>query len=331
MQLQPFGNTGLSVSPIGIGLAALGRPGYITLSHSQDIADTDVAKMEQHAHRVLDAAWDAGIRYYDAARSYGRAEEFLSSWLKSRNIAGEEVVVGSKWGYTYTADWQIDAETHEVKEHSLPVLDRQWEETRTFLGTHLDLYQVHSATLRSGILENGDVHQRLWQLKDNGTRIGLSLSGTGQSETLLKALEIRDGNRLLFDAVQATWNVLEPSVGSALQTAYDHGLGIIIKEVVANGRLTALNAENPDFADQYAILKQQADRLNTTIDAIAIAAALNQSWQAVVLSGAARVEHLQSNVKAVNVIWDDEAAQALSTLAETPDDYWQTRSNLAWN
>ena len=29
MQLRPFGNTGLLVSPIGLGMAALGRPGYI--------------------------------------------------------------------------------------------------------------------------------------------------------------------------------------------------------------------------------------------------------------------------------------------------------------
>ena len=64
---------------MGLGLAALGRPGYINLGHATDLSrDYDVAAMADHAHTVLDAAWAAGIRYFDAARSYGRAEEFLS-------------------------------------------------------------------------------------------------------------------------------------------------------------------------------------------------------------------------------------------------------------
>src|SRR5690606_38849565 len=94
----------------------------------------DAAAMEAHAHQVLDAAWDAGIRYFDAARSYGRAEAFLSSWLHARHIDPAQVVVGSKWGYTYTAGWQVQAERHEVKEHSHPVLQQQIGESRALLG-----------------------------------------------------------------------------------------------------------------------------------------------------------------------------------------------------
>src|SRR5260370_10937587 len=103
---------------MGLGLAALGRPGYINIGHASDIqGDLDVAVMEARAHAVLDAAWNAGVRYYDAARSYGRGEAFLAHWLASRAIKPDQVVVGSKWGYTYTADWKVDAEKHEVKEH----------------------------------------------------------------------------------------------------------------------------------------------------------------------------------------------------------------------
>ena len=66
------------------------------------------------------------------------------------------MVVCSKWGYTYTADWKIDAEAHEVKEHSLAVLQRQRRESQSNLGLYLDLYQIHSATIESGVLENWD-------------------------------------------------------------------------------------------------------------------------------------------------------------------------------
>jgi aryl-alcohol dehydrogenase-like predicted oxidoreductase len=56
--------------------------------------------MEAHAHAVLDAAFEAGIRYVDAARSYGRAEDFVASWLRERKIAPSDIVIASKWGYT---------------------------------------------------------------------------------------------------------------------------------------------------------------------------------------------------------------------------------------
>src|SRR5262249_16499419 len=79
---------------------------------------------------------------------------FLATWLASRNIAPDAATVGSKWGYTYTAGWKTDADKHEVKEHTLPVLHRQFAESRQLLGAHLDLYQIHSGTLASAVLEN---------------------------------------------------------------------------------------------------------------------------------------------------------------------------------
>jgi aryl-alcohol dehydrogenase-like predicted oxidoreductase len=176
MELRAFGDTGLLVSPIGLGMAALGRPGYINLGHAHDLArDYDVAAMERRAHEVLDAAWAVGIRYFDAARSYGLGEQFLGNWLRSRGVSPEAVTVGSKWGYTYTADWKIVAPTHEIKDHSLATLDRQWPETMASLHSYLRLYQIHSATPESRVLENRQVLQKLAFLKSEGIRIGLTL------------------------------------------------------------------------------------------------------------------------------------------------------------
>ena len=133
MELRSFGSTDLTVSPIGLGLAALGRPGYINLNHAQDLAhDYDLAAMEARAHEVLDAAWKAGIRYFDAARSYGLGEQFLGTWLSSHAIARQLITVGSKWGYTYTADWQIQAQVHEIKDHSLRTLENALSRTRRY-------------------------------------------------------------------------------------------------------------------------------------------------------------------------------------------------------
>src|SRR5271165_5836377 len=145
---RTLGDTELEVTPIGLGLAALGRPGYINLGHASDLAGhTSVTEMEHAAHEVLDAAYESGVRYFDAARSYGRAEAFLASWLEQRGFGPDDVTVGSKWGYTYTANWRVDAEVNEVKDLSAAKLRRQLDESQELLGNHLRLYQIHSATV----------------------------------------------------------------------------------------------------------------------------------------------------------------------------------------
>ncbi len=329
MKLRPLGTTGLSVTPIGLGLAALGRPGYINLGHADDLNHNyDVTAMQNRTHAMLDAAWQAGMRYFDAARSYGRAEEFLGNWLRGRSLRAGDVTVGSKWGYTYTAGWQVEAEHHEIKDHTLPVLQRQWAETQGNLGDYVRLYQIHSATPESGVLANREVLHELARLKSQGVKIGLSLSGPDQAETLRLAMAIHLDGLRLFDCVQATYNLLEVSAGPALQEAHAAGMGVIIKEALANGRLTQ---RNPEFADPLHPLMQQATRLNTPLDVLALAAVLHQSWVDVVLSGAATIDHLQANLKALDVQWDTEATFELGKITEQPSVYWKRRKTLRWN
>ncbi|HEV7588535.1 MAG TPA: aldo/keto reductase [Longimicrobium sp.] len=330
IEMRELGGTELAVSRLGLGMAALGRPGYMVLGHAEDLAGgTAVDAMRARAHEVLDTAWALGIRYVDAARSYGLAEEFVASWLAARGIPLGEMVIGSKWGYAYTAGWRVDAEVHEVKEHTPEQLARQSAESLALLGRHLRLYQIHSATLETGVLANGGVIAGLARLKEDGLRIGLSLTGARQADTLRRTMEIHIDGVRLFDAVQATWNVLEPSAGSALQEAQEAGMGVIVKEALANGRLTSRNTSAAHSTD-LAVLRAEADRLGTTIDALALAAALAQPWADVVLSGAATVAHLRSNAAAPAVALDAEACERLGTLAWDPEAYWDERSRLPW-
>jgi len=329
------------VPQLGIGLAALGRPGYINLGHGSDLASKSVEDMRQHCWQVLDEAHKLGIRYYDAARSYGRAEEFLSGWLSSRGLGREQAVVGSKWGYYYTADWKVDTggAPHEVKEHTAPRLASQQAETDALLGSTLRLYQIHSATLDSGVLQAKDVLQGLERLKaDKGWRIGLSLSGVAQAETLRQALTVRmsDG-RLLFDSVQATWNLLEQSAGDALLEAHQAGLDVIVKEGMANGRLAPRNSD-PGFAAKRALMEQAAAKYGVGVDALALAAVMVQPFAPMVLSGASTVEQIRSNARALEVApalrepgGSADMAALMSGLRQDPGEYWAQRSSLAWN
>jgi aryl-alcohol dehydrogenase-like predicted oxidoreductase len=314
-----LGQTSLDVSRVGLGLAALGRPAYINLGHADDLAaDTDVGALRARAHDVLDAAFAAGVRYFDAARSYGRAEEFLGSWLSERGLGPPRVSVGSKWGYTYTADWRSDVEVHEVKDLTLATLRRQAQESRSHLGGALGLYQIHSATLDSGVLEDRAVLDELSRLRaEEGWFIGLSVTGPRQSETVARALEVGG-----FDCVQATWNLMEPSAGPALAAAHAAGLGVIVKEGVANGRLTARGDAR--------VLGECATELHVTPDALALACVLAQPWVDVVLSGASTVQMLQSNLGALKVEVRGDTLERLAPLTEEPERYWETRSALPW-
>lgn len=306
MERRPFGKTGLMVTPMGFGMAAVGRPAYITLGREVDLgADRSVESLEGRSHALLTAAHEAGIRYVDVARSYGFAERFLASWLRGRRLHPNDLTVGSKWGYTYVADWRVDVKVQEVKDHSMAALRRQMVESRALLGDFLDLYQIHSATLESGVLEDKAVLSELIGLRESGLTIGLSVSGPRQAEVIRRALAVMVDGVNPFQSVQATWNVLEPSAGPALAEAHDAGWGVMIKEALANGRL--------------------ADR-----DAEAIAAALANPWADVVLSGAVTVRQLRSNLRALErSIRSDELAD-LTAHAEPPDRYWNERSALRW-
>jgi len=305
---------------MGLGLAALGRPGYINLGRGRDLGpERSVESLRERAHEVLDAAWSAGIRYVDAARSYGLAERFVADWLEARRIDPDEVVVGSKWGYRYTADWQVGAAVNEVKDLSLETLRRQLGESRSILGSWLRLYQIHSADLESGVLADRSVLGALARAREDGLVVGLSVSGPRQAETIRQALEVRVDGEALFGSVQATWNLLEPSAGRALDEAHGAGLGIIVKEALANGRLLELDA-----------IRRRAQHLDVTSDAIAIAVALAQPWADVVLSGAVTSGQLRSNVAAVDLALAPLDLEGLNGLAEDPATYWATRSELAW-
>jgi aryl-alcohol dehydrogenase-like predicted oxidoreductase len=316
-------------SPLGLGLAALGRPGYINLGHAEDLGwNYSLSEMTAQAHHVMDAAYAAGIRYFDAARSYGKAESFLASWIAQRNITPGELTIASKWGYTYTADWQITAEAHEVKEHSLPRLQQQWSETQHILGQHLSLYQIHSATLESGVLDNHEVLNELHRKKnETGVAMGVSVSGAAQPDIIRKAAGITVDGARLFDTIQATWNLLESSAGEALQEASDAGCFIIVKEALANGRLTDRNTQS----EQLDTLRAVATELGASLDQLALATVCQQPWCGRVLSGAASVAHLQSNMDAVKYVESNDWNSALNTLTEAPEVYWATRQALAWN
>ncbi|WP_055492809.1 aldo/keto reductase [Streptomyces sp. TP-A0356] len=323
---MPFARLASATTPtchIGLGLAAVGRPGYINLGREQDLPPVrTVDALRERTHELLDAAYAQGVRYVDVARSYGRSEEFLADWLNARpDIA--DVVVGSKWGYTYTAGWSTEAERHEVKDHGVATYERQRAETAALLGDRLDLYQIHSVTPDSPALTDKELHARLAEAAAQGITMGFSTSGPAQADAIRAALAVTVDGEPLFRTVQSTYNLLETSAAPALAEAHDAGLTVIVKEGMANGRL----------ADPHApeALKAVAAETSLGCDAIALAAILRRPWAGVVLSGAATTGQLASNLHAAAVDLDEDQLARLETLVEEPAAYWERRGQLPWH
>lgn len=323
---------------IGLGLAALGRPGYITSGRAEDLGEArSEAEMRIRTEEVLDTAWAAGVRWFDVARSYGLAEDFVGTWLRSRGLSPDNVCVSSKWGYRYTADWRVDTAgtPHEVKDHSDVHFASQLPETLAACGEFVRLYQVHSATFESGVLADTPVHMALGTLRrERGWHLGLSLSGTQQSSVLDAALLVEDpsderqssgSRRTLFDAVQVTYNVLEQAPHQALIRAHAAGVQIIVKEALANGRAMSCPALAAAAADE-----------GVTADQLAIACVLAQPFEPFVLSGAVTPAQLRSNLQADELaagLRDKPArlAELMAACRQESSAYWADRSALPWS
>lgn len=308
------------MTKIGLGLAALGRPEYINFKEDSQIDKSEIA-FKQNALAMLQTAYNLGIRYFDTAPSYGKGEAFLKEWQNSTQYKNTQLA--TKWGYTYVANWKLGYKgAHEIKEHSIEKLLEQWETSKEMLPA-LKVYQIHSATLESGVLENSKVLKKLAQIKqETGLSIGLTTSGPNQSTILQEASEIKINQQYLFDVFQVTYNVLEQSTFETLTNLIQLGKKIVIKEGVANGVI---------FKNCPPLLNDLADKYNVGIDAIALRFIIDTLQPYIVLSGAFSKDQLTDNLKALQLELTPNEIISLKTLGTKPENYWANRKSLAWN
>lgn len=318
----------MSKTKIGLGLASLGRPEYINL-RTDILIDKSEEAFKENAFSVLNEAYKLGVRYFDTAPSYGKGEAFLKEWNQMNNYP--DVVLGSKWGYTYVANWELGFEgKHEVKEHSLGKLKEQWEVSKALL-PKLKFYQVHSATFESGILENDTVLNQLFQIKaQTDLKIGISTSGVNQSQVVEAALKVKVCGHEVFDSFQVTYNVFEQSTFPILTEAFKQGKTIIIKEALANGRVFQ-NKKFDHYQFVYNVLEHLSKKYNVGVDAIAIRFVMDNLQPNFVLSGASNKTQLVQNLKALNFKFTQQELQLLKTLKAASKAYWRERSALNWN
>lgn len=218
---RPLGNTGLIVSPLGLGTVKLGRDQGVKYPNGFTIPDDAAARA------LLDQARALGINLIDTAPAYGVSEQRLGPLLRGQR---EDWVIVSKVGEEFdNGQSRFDfspAHTRLSVERSLQRLETD----------RIDLVLVHSDGNDVAILRDSGVYETLAELKREGKLRAFGLSGKTVEGGLL-ALE-------RGDCAMVTYNLAERGEQAVLDHAVTHGKGILIKKALASGH-AVLAGEDP--------------------------------------------------------------------------------------
>lgn len=209
---RPLGQTGLSVSPLGLGTVKFGRNEGVKYPEGFEIPD------EETLAGILNLAKDLGINMLDTAPAYGTSEERLGRLLSGQRDdwvivgkAGEEFENGRS-EYIFTPDH----------------FEKSLERSLKRLGTdYIDVFLIHSDGNDMDILENDALIQKMHDFKAQGLIKAIGAS-TKTAEGGIKALE-------LMDVAMVTYNPSYTDEKPVLDYAAQHGKGILLKKALASG------------------------------------------------------------------------------------------------
>ena len=276
METRPFGNTGLEVSRLGIGLAEIGM----------HLPSADQAR----AAVVLNTALDNGINLLDTAAMYGNSEELIGDAVSHRR---DEYILATKCG--------LPARDEPGEAWTGPSLTSNIDRSLRRLKTdHVDIVQLHSCSL--DVLEKGEAIRALEDARAAGKTRFISYSGDEEAA----AWAVESG---IFATLQTTFNLVDQNARRGLlDDARNAGMGIIIKRPIANGiwgsgpdqpratmRFDDINSRVAAMMNEGPVPGAPADRIQL---ALGFTFAHPQVDTAIV--GTTNPDHLLSNIEMVN-------------------------------
>ncbi|WIF67100.1 aldo/keto reductase [Metapseudomonas otitidis] len=219
---RPLGDTGLRVSPLGLGTVKLGRDQGVKYPSGFTIPD------DAEARQLLALARDLGINLIDTAPAYGRSEERLGPLLRGQR---QDWVIVSKVGEEFEAGQShfdfSPAHTRRSVERSLQRLETDV----------IDLVLVHSDGNDVAVLRDSGVYETLTELKQAGKIRAFGLSGKTVEGGLL-ALE-------RGDCAMVTYNLNEQGERPVLDYAAQHAKGLLVKKGLASGHVCLAPGVDP--------------------------------------------------------------------------------------
>ncbi len=214
MEKRAFGNTGLWVSPIGLGTVKIGRNQLVKYPQAFEIPDDDAVK------KLLMTALELGVNLIDTAPAYGNSEERLGKLLPGNRSdwhivtkVGEEFIDGQSF---------FDFSEKHMRfsiERSLKLLKTEY----------LDAVLVHSNGDDLDIINRFGALDILADIKAKGLIRSYGMS-TKTIEGGLLALE-------RSDVVMAAYNLQDTREKPIFEKAAELGKAMLVKKAFASGHL----------------------------------------------------------------------------------------------
>jgi len=227
---RQLGRTGLEVSRLGLGCGNFGGVGSAPELFGQ-------GESEEEAFALMDAAWAAGITFFDTAASYGggRSERWVGEWRAER---GEPVLLSSK------VYWSVIGDPDDRGLSRERIL-REIEGSLGRLGVErLDLYLTHEPDPETPIRET---LQALDELAQAGKVAAIGASNL-EAAQLEEALETSDRLGLArFGWVQNEYSLLARGAHGVLDVCEREGLGFTPFSPLAGGWLTGKYRRGEDY------------------------------------------------------------------------------------
>jgi D-threo-aldose 1-dehydrogenase len=291
-----FGRTRLSVTELGLGSAPLG--GLFE------------AVTEDEAHRVVGAAWSAGIRFFDTAPLYGHglAEKRMGEVLRTK--PRDEFVLATKVGRLLRADAPPEPgqayvgvpPVNPVFDFSYDGIMRSVDESLARLGLdRIDILHIHDPDDHYEEALHG-AYRALDTLRSEGT---IAAVGAGMNQAEMLARFARDAN---FDCfLLAGRYTLLDRIGAKelLPLCVERGIAVVAGGVFNSGILADPNSDThynygpapPELIRRALELKAICERHGVDLKAAALQFPLRHPAIPVVLTGPRSVAELEENIR----------------------------------
>lgn len=311
MEYRQLGRSGLKVSELCLGT--------MTFGHGTSEAD---------AKRMVAAALDSGINFFDTANSYADAqsEVFLGKALEDRR---DQAVVATKF---YNPMGAGPNDSGISRYHIMNAVEASLKR----LGMdHVDVYYIHHVDQQTPVEE---ALRALDDLVHQG-KVRYIACSNFEAWRLMDALAISEANGLArFICYQPQYNLVVRDIELDLVPACAHkGLGIVTWGPIGGGFLSgkyqpgertkggtrseegwaypsSFFAENAD--ETLAVLLEIAKELNRSPAQVAIRWILERPHISSVITGARTLDHFQNNVGAAGWSLPEEARERLTEVSK---------------
>lgn len=222
-QRKQIAETGIFVSPLGLGTVKIGRNTAVKYPASFKIPD------DKQVQDLLAQAWELGINLIDTAPAYGNSEQRLGALLPKQN---NDWIIATKMGETF------DAKTGESHYNFTPefITASIHQSLKNLNQEVLDIVLIHSDGNDKHIIEHYGALEALAELKQQGLIRATGMS-TKTVEGGLLALQQSDLAMIMH-------NLDYQQEQTVLDQAEKDNKGIFIKKALASGHLTPDSAQD---------------------------------------------------------------------------------------